>query len=433
MAIIDLPASGISVTGAPLTQAQAYALLPDPRGDRAYADTRSLPDPETADSLYAGTAPLISTAQTTTPQAGFIKYAPPLVTLAGTDVRGDFTFAGAGDFEIGTVSPDTNYALPTSKYPNTYASGQGTWSVEFGTDAQVFQVRFKHISASTQYRLSIDGRKVSDLTVSAGGITPGSGHLITFDLGSAVPRRIRFDFATFPFGGVYIPATRRILGVPLSGRLAAVLGDSISDGSSANTGAGTGTWVDRYARLMGYTDMWRQGRGGTGYITPGSFATFQTRVALDVAPWDFQELIIAGGFNDSAGDQAAVATAAALLYDTIQVALPRCELIVVGCWAPSGSPGSGQVNTNATLRTVALSHELPFIDMQSGEVVDGSGAVIASQGQWITGTGNVGAPTGTGNADLYISSDGIHPNDSGHLYLSRRMYAARTALMLARG
>lgn len=179
MAIIDVPVSGISITGAPLTQAQAYALLPDPRGDRLYADTRSLPDPDTADSLYAGTTPVISTAQTTTPQSGFVKYAPPLVTLAGTDVRGDFTFAGAGDFEIGTVSPDTNYALPTSKYPNTYASGQSTWSVEFGTDAQTFQVRFKHISASTQYRLSIDGRKVSDLTVSAGGITPGSGHLIT--------------------------------------------------------------------------------------------------------------------------------------------------------------------------------------------------------------------------------------------------------------
>lgn len=221
--------------------------------------------------------------------------------------------------------------------------------------------------------------------------------------------------------------------MPLRGRRAAVLGDSISDGSSSNTGAGLGTWVDRYARLMGYQDMWRQGRGATGYITAGSFATFQTRVPLDIAPWDFDELIVWGGFNDSLGDQAEIAAAAALLYDTIQVALPACELIVVGCWSPSGSPGASLVNTNATLRTVAASHELPFIDTQSGEIINRSGEVVASQGSWITGTGNVGAPTGTGNADLYISADATHPNDAGHLYLSRRMYAARTALMLARG
>lgn len=428
MAVIDLSVLGISVTGASLTPAQAYALLSDPRGDRAYTDIRSLPDPVVVESLYAGTTPVTGTAQTTTPQTGFIKYAPPLVTLSGTDVRGAFTFSGAGGFQIGTVSPDTNYALPTSKYPNTYASGQGTWSVEFGTDAQTFQVRFKHISASTQYRLSIDGRKVTDLMQSAGGITPGSGHLITFNLGSAAPRRIRFDFATFPFGGVYIPPTARIWGVPLKGRRAAVLGDSISDGSAQNAGAACGTWVDRYARLMGYSDMWRQGRGGTGYITPGSFATFINRVAGDVAPWDFGELIIWGGYNDSAGEQAAIRAAADLLYQSIQVALPRCEIIVMGCWAPTGSPGSGQAATNVTLRAAALNAGLSFIDTQSGEVLNGLGTVIASQASWITGTGNTSAPTGTGNADLYIGPDGVHPNDAGHVYLSRRVHAARTAL-----
>jgi lysophospholipase L1-like esterase len=426
---IVVPTDTLAVSGVSVTPAQAHVLARDPHGDRAYANAVALPDPATMDALYAGTAPSISTAQTTTPQSGFIKYAPPLVTLSGTDIRGAFTFAGAGDFEIGTVSPDTNYALPTSKYPNTYASGQGTWSVEFGTDAQTFQTRFKHISASTQYRLSIDGRKVTDLTVSAGGITPGSGHLLTIDLGSAAPRRIRFDFATFPFGGVYIPPTRRIWGLPLVARRTAVLADSISDGSSQNTGAACGTWVDRYARMMGYPDMWRQGRGGTGYITAGSFATFQTRVTEDILPWNFDELIIWGGFNDSAGSQSEVATAADLLYETIQSGAPRCEIIVIGCWAPSGSPGSGQVNTNVTLRAAALNAGLPFIDTQSGEVLNASGTVIAEQGSWITGTGNTGAPTGTGNADLYIGTDGIHPNDAGHLYLSRRVYAARTALM----
>lgn len=413
---------------APLTPLQAHTLLADPHKDRAYADARSLPDADLMDSLYAGTAPSVSTAQTTTPQSGFIKHAPPGVALAGSDVTGPYTYAGAGNFQIGTVTPDQNYVLPLSRYPNTYASGQSTWSVEFGTDAQIFQVRMKYISTATRYRLSIDGRKVTDLMQPSNGITPGSGHLITFDLGSTAPRHIRFDFTTFPFGGVYVPPTAQIWSAPLRGRRAAVLGDSISDGSSANTGGSAGTWVDRYARLMGYHDMWRQGRGGTGYITPGSFAVFRDRVAGDVTPWEFNELIIWGGFNDSTGSQPEIATAADLLYETVQSALPSCEVIVAGCWSPTGTPSTGQANTNATLRAAALAAGLPFIDVQSGEVLDATGAVVASQGKWITGTGNAGSPAGNGNADVYISSDGIHPNDAGHVYLSRRMHAARVAL-----
>lgn len=413
---------------APLTLLQAHAMLADPHGDRAYTDARSVPDAGLMDSLYAGSTPSVSTAQTTTPQSGFIKYAPPGVALAGSDVTGPYAYAGAGNFQIGTVTPDQSYVLPLSRYPNTYASGQSTWSVEFGTDAQVFQVRMKYISTATRYRLSIDGRKVTDLMQPSNGITPGSGHLITFDLGSAAPRHIRFDFTTFPFGGVYVPPTAQIWRVPLRGRRAAVLGDSISDGSSANTGGSAGTWVDRYARLMDYHDMWRQGRGGTGYITPGSFAVFQARVVGDVVPWAFDELIIWGGFNDSAGSQSEIGAAAGLLYETVQSALPRCEVIVVGCWSPTGTPSTGQANTNTTLRAAALAAGLPFIDVQSGEVVDAGGAVVASQGKWITGTGNAGSPAGNGNADVYISSDGIHPNDAGHVYVSRRMHAARVAL-----
>ncbi|MFI5618670.1 hypothetical protein [Streptomyces sp. NPDC051567] len=120
-------------------------------------------------------------------------------------MTGPFAYAGAAGFQTGTVAPDTSYVLSTSRCPNRYDSGQGVRSVEFGTDTQVFQVRFKQVSAATRFRLSVDGRKATDLTQSAGGITAGSGHLLTVDLGSASPRRIRLDFSTFPFGGVYLP------------------------------------------------------------------------------------------------------------------------------------------------------------------------------------------------------------------------------------
>jgi lysophospholipase L1-like esterase len=392
---------------------------------------RDLPDPVTADALYAGTAPTISTAQTTTPTTGYIKYAPAGVTLAGTDVTGPYQYAGASDFAIGASAPDTSYTLPRSKYPNSYSSGQGIWSVEFGTDAQIMQVRMKYISSATMFRLSIDGRKVSDLMQSSGGTTAGSGHLITIDLGSSAPRRIRLDFATFPFGGVYLPPTASMWQVPLRGGRLMVLGDSISDGAAGNTGAGAGTWFARAARLLGCTDAWEQGRGGTGYITAGSYAVFQDRIALDVVPYIPDRLIIWGGYNDNTGSQSAISTAAASLYATLMAALPACQMYVIGCWSPTGSPGASIPTTDTTLRSAAAAAGIPFISPITGACYDATGTLVATHGRWITGTGKVGSTTGTGNADTWISSDGVHPTDTGHAGLARRITAAITALMPA--
>lgn len=406
----------------------AHTAANDPHGDRAWAAARfltwrrrDLPDPVLADSLYTGTAPTITTAQTTTPTSGYIKYAPPGVALTGTDVTGSFTYAGAGGFQTGTVAPDTNYVLPTSKYPNTYASGQGIWSLEFGTDAQIIQLRFKYISSATMYRLSIDGRKVTDLMQSSGGTTAGSGHMLTIDFGSATPRRIRFDFATMPFGGIYLPPTATLWGAPLQGGRLMVLGDSISDGSAQNTGAGAGTWFQRAARLLGSTDAWEQGRGGTGYITPGSYATFGDRLNADVIAWAPDRLVIWGGYNDNTGSQSAISTAASSLYSTVKTQLPNCQVYVIGCWSPTATPATSIQNTDATLRTAAAAAGFPFISPVTGSCYDASGTLVTTHGPWIT----------SGNAAGYIGADSVHPTDAGHVYLSRRITQAIRALMPA--
>lgn len=414
-----------------------------PKGDTGPVSTawrrRDLPDQATADSLFTGAAPTISTAQTTTPTAGFLKYAPGGVALSGSDTTGPFQYAGAGAFTIGATSPDTNYVLPTSRYPNTYSSGQSIWSIEFGTDAATLQVRFKYMSSTASgYRLSVDGRKVTDLTqlVSAlpGIGTTGNGHLLTIDFGSAAPRRVRIDFAVMPFGGVYLPPGASIWQVPLQGGRLMVLGDSISDGAAGNVGGGSGTWFARAARLLGSTDAWEQGRGGTGYISAGTspvYAVFQDRIAQDVTPYSPDRLIIWGGYNDNTGSQSAIGTAAASLFSALKSALPACQMYVIGCWAPTGSPAGSITNTDATLRTQAAAAGIPFISPITGACYDATGALVATQGPWITGTGKVGSTTGTGNADTWISSDGVHPTDTGHIGLSRRITAAITALMPA--
>ncbi|GES27919.1 SGNH/GDSL hydrolase family protein [Streptomyces angustmyceticus] len=400
---------------------------------------RDMPDQALADSLYAGTTPTITATQTTTPTTGYLKYAPAGVTLTGSDSTGPFQYAGAGAFTIGASSPDTNYVLPTSKYPNTYSSGQSIWSIEFGTDTQLLQVRFKYMSTTASgFRLSIDGRKVTDLiqlmSAVSGIGTTGNGHLLTIDLGSAATRRVRIDFANVPFGGVYLPPGAGIWQVPLRGGRLMVLGDSISDGSAGNVGGGAGTWFARAARLLGSTDAWEQGRGGTGYISPGTspvYAVFQDRIALDIVPYAPDRLIIWGGFNDNTGSQSAIAAAAASLYSALKSALPACQMYVIGCWSPTGSPAGSITNTDATLRTQAAAAGLPFISPITGSCYDASGALVTTQGPWITGTGKVLATTGTGIADTWISSDGVHPTDTGHIGLARRIAAAITALMPA--
>ncbi|MET9959322.1 SGNH/GDSL hydrolase family protein [Streptomyces sp. NPDC006326] len=373
-----------------------------------------------ADPLYSGTAPTITTAQTTTSSiTSAVKYAPPLVTLAGTDVRGDFLFLGATDFQIGASAPDTSYALPTSRYPHTYASGQGSWAFEFVTDASVFEMRFKYISSASVYKLSIDGKPLTATPVSIGGTTTGSGHMLKVDFGSSAVRRVRFDLYTVPFGGIYIgPSASLWRPVTARGRLM-VLGDSITDGSTQNAGGGTGTWLYKAARMLGVTDVWDQARGGTGYITAGSYAIFGDRLAADVTAYSPDVLIIKGGYNDNTGSQSAISTAAASLYSAAKTALPNTQIIVTGPIAPTATPATSITTTDTTLRTAATAAGLPYISLVTGDTRNGGGTVVSSQSPYIT----------SANASTAIGVDGVHPTDAGHAELARWMVRALTPIL----
>lgn len=383
---------------------------------------RDIADPAMTDPLYAGPAPTVTTTQTTTSTiAGAIKYAPPLVALTGSDVRGDFLFTGGSDFQIGTVTPDTNYILPTSRYPHTYASGQSNWAVEFVTDASVFEMRFKYAATAAVYRLSVDGRPVTKLPQSTGATTLGSGHMIKFDFGTSALRRVRLELYTVPFGGIYLPAGSQLWApVARQGRLI-VFGDSISDGSNYNTGQGQGTWTNQAARMLGVVDWWDQARGGTGYITPGSYATLVDRVTPDVVAYKPDRVIVFAGYNDNQGDQAQIATAANTVLQTIKTQLPSTEVYVIGCWCPTTVAANSIQATDDTIKAAALAAGYPFISTITGEIRDGAGGLVATPGAWVT----------SANIGTVVSADGVHPTDAGHAYLARRIVSSLAALMPA--
>lgn len=369
----------------------------------------------------------ISVAQTSTPTSGYIKYAPAGVTLAGSDVTGPFSYLGAGGFQIGSGTPDSTYVLPTTRYPNTrgtLSSSQSIYSIEFGTDATTFQARFNWQTGGC-IRIAVDGRRMTDLMQSLGGTTLGSTHLITVTLGAiAQPRTVRLDFSVAPFGGIFLPTGASMWKPATPAKRFMVLGDSIPGGSSMNIAGGAGTWFARAARALGYSDAWNEALGGTGYITAGSFATLGTRAPIDVIPNAPDVLIISAGYNDNGGSQPSISSAAASLYSAIKAGLPNVTIYVIGCWSPTGSPGASITNTDTTLRTAAAAASLPFISPITGSIYNSAGTLIATHGAWITGTGRVGATTGTGNADTYIGTDATHPTDAGHKYLADRVVAA---------
>ena len=377
------------------------------------------------DALYSGTAPSFITTQTTTPTAGYIKYSPDPVALSGTDVRGPFFYPGANNFQIGTVSPDTNYVLPLSRYPNTYASGQGNWSVQFSTDSRYIEFRFKYISTATMYRLHINGRKLTDQMQSIGGSGVGSGHIMKIDFGTAAIRDIRIDLTTCPFGGVYLPADTSIWASPPNGGRFMGYGDSLTDGSAKNVGAGQGTWLMRAGRLLGFQDVWDQGRGGTGYITPGSHVTFGSRLDIDGILPQPDVMVIWGGYNDNTGDQTAIRTAVDDVFSRAKAGLPYCRIMTIGCFSNVASPTAGITNTDNTIKAAAAAAGLPFASPVTGNVYDASGIKIEGTGSpWIT-SGNLAAFIGSAGGDT------VHPTDAGHEYLARRIAAALRAARVA--
>ncbi|MFG2292048.1 SGNH/GDSL hydrolase family protein [Streptomyces sp. NPDC048603] len=405
-------ASSVSSLTTRMTTAEGTLSSLSPRAIRR----GGIPDVALADPLYSGSAPTISTTQTTTSTiSGAVKYAPPLVTLSGSDVRGDFLFLGATDFAIGASAPDTNYALPTSRYPHTYATPQNSWAFEFVTDAPEIELRFKYMSATTSaYRLSIDGRPVTATTQLVGGTTVGSGHMLKVALGSSAVRRIRFDVYNVPFGGIYIGSTYTLWRpVTTRGRLM-VLGDSITDGSTQNSGMGVGTWLYKAARMMGVTDAWEQGRGGTGYITASTSAVFGDRLAADIVAYNPDMLVIKGGYNDASGTQSVISSAAAALYSAAKTALPQTQIVVVGPIAPTATPAASISATDTTLREAAAAASLPYVSLVSGETRNRAGTVVSTQNPFVT----------TANVATVIGADGVHPTDVGHAELARWMVRA---------
>ncbi len=288
----------------------------------------------------------------------------------------------------------------------TGAYAQLPFRVEFETDARELEVLT--LGTGGKFRVKVD-HEYADLSAASGPPPDGNFYSVKINFGGAQRRVISFEALGLAFGGVIIAPGDKIFRAekPL-GPKAIVLGDSYTEGLVC--------YAQRLADLMGW-EVWSSGVGGTGYLNPGPAGRvkFRDRVQTDVIAHNPDIVLVAGGINDVSDSPASLRIEAEALYDTILTNLPSAKLVVVGPWWPRGNPPQFVLDARDAFKAAAASRGLEFIDPLV--------ATNASQTNigWITGTGNAGNPTGDGNADSYISSDGTHPTDLGHQYLALRL------------
>lgn len=187
---------------------------------------------------------------------------------------------------------------------------------------------------------------------------------------------------------------------------AVFLGDSVTNGSGANSGA------TFYGAAMGARLGWTvtpKGVSSCGYIHGGA-NNYASRVAADVIALAPDVVVVQGSVNDSDSSGAAIQAAATALYATIRAGLPNALIYVVGLWLWATDSTAAYIAGTAAMAAACATAGIKYIDPYTLG--------------WVTGTGHAGpspALAGNGNADVYVYDTVPHPTQAGHDYLGTRL------------
>jgi hypothetical protein len=290
------------------------------------------------------TPPTVAIA-TVNPLAGGQNFSVAAAAGAGTGVDlSNFAISRGGNAQLaGGAFPDSTLV----SFPTVSASAGLGYS---GGNAVQIGVQFTSTLATPAIVLVLKGiagniiAKVNDqytsLTPTA---VPNNGSINYFSLTFASPGTRRIDFIadnvlnTFRFGGMFVATGDTIIPAQIRGPRVIILGDSFSTA----TGAGCQAlgYAGVFAEYMGWDDVWPSGVGGTGMLNPGSAQTYIQRIAADVFPFNPDEVIVQGFFNDAGSTGAQIQAAATALINTIQANLPMARITFVGPYVTKGAGG----------------------------------------------------------------------------------------------
>lgn len=284
----------------------------------------------------------------------------------------------------------------------------------FDTDAPVLEYLYLSQGGASSVRFIVDGQALS---ASSAALTQGGGNLYRYRLNFTTRkmRRIVVEESFVYFGGLVISQVDSISPLPAPATRAVWFGDSITQGSG--TTFLPWCYAAQASDLLGWDEPDVIGQGGTGYVTANAAnqnGNFAAHALDDIIDPDV--IVIAGGRNDVGTGAGAVQAAATALFTDLHDAFPGVPVIALAPWY-----------TTSTADLAAL----PAVNAQIAAAAAATGvAYIDSLGeQWVTGTGRVGATTGTGNADIVISADQTHPSQAGHDYYARRVAQAISEIL----
>lgn len=306
---------------------------------------------------------------------------------------------------------------------------------EFDTDSLCPEVKFygaNNYNLNSAFRILVDGEYVS-LTpkVAATDWTASSAQFrIKIDLsplGSAKTlRRIGVETALLPFGGVDIGPFDTIAYPARSRAIRAMfVGDSITVGiSSAQV---FDTWAQWCARTLGWEEVFINAIGGSGYLNPGAGYggnagqnIYDRRETIKAVSPDV--IVFAAGVNDTTNNNAAYtgaalqAQVAAVLADL--AADPRTAkalVYVIGPFRGSAFPISAALEATRSA-VISAATAAPNVKAVFDPITEA----------WLTGNGNYSTVSSTnprGNSEVYLLSDGLHPQSIGHEGYGRRAAA----------
>lgn len=312
--------------------------------------------------------------------------------------------------QAGEFFPDDR--LITAVRP-TFGTGNAispTFTRSFLFDGDSFECMYKENTSSII--IYVDGKRCDQDVVT----TANTGALKYFKVTFPDSQLRRIDISCFNarIGALYVDQTDTV-SPSLNPRKVVVAGDSFTEGVAGASAMGRG-YVTRLSEISGNFNIVISGSGGTGYLaTKDGRPNLVDRAQTDIVDQNPDMVIVAMGINDSLD----ISNAVESVVTTIKSGLPNAIIVLVGSWT-AGEATSQMILNTSRIKSVAESLGTYFIDPTGTANDDG----------WITGTGDDGNLQNDGNADIYVSSDGTHPNDAGHEFHGKRLYYALSSLGL---
>jgi hypothetical protein len=286
-------------------------------------------------------------------------------------------------------------------------------ALDLTTGAQSFGLANTYIMG-----IEVDGKRVSDSNISPLVTATAGNGFINIDFrstGVRTLRKIRLivkQSTSLAFGRFYIaPGDSVFASSNPNGYRMCIVGDSITAGSSSGPSIAGNSFAYQFANLIGCNDVVQNAAGGTGFTvdSSGSQLTYIGRVAdvIDLAP---DIVYIHGAYNDQPTASATRIAAMVAYMRAVRAGLPNAIIIITGTYGGAIIASMIAVENDQITAVEQFADNRTYFIPVSTDVIP-----------WMSGTGNLTAPNGSGNSDIYVGpSDAAHPSNMGISYWAKR-------------